>query len=344
VLIGLVIMALIWALDYHRLARLIIPTLIAIIILNLSPLLPVIGVEGNGARSWVLILGQQLQPGELSKIMTIILMAGVVSRYRGRLDSGKEYLKCLGLLAVPLITIMLQPDMGTGMVFFAIGMAILFSGGANRNWLILTLIVLALLIVAVFLLDPILDERAGHDVLLKDYQKNRLLVFLNNDIDPKGISYNLQQAKIAIGSGGLFGKGFMQGTQQVLGFLPEAPTDFVFCVLAEEFGFVGSMGLILLYAFLITVSLRLALRSDDLGALLIAGCIGMWIFQILENIGMTCGLMPITGIPLPFVSYGSSFMVVNFIALGLIGSVSAHKSEDDGGYSRFGRNIQIENV
>ena len=134
---------------------------------------------------------------------------------------------------------------------------------------------------------------------------------------------------IAIGSGGLFGQGYLQGSQHALGILPEAPTDFIFCVLAEELGFVGALALIGLYAALVITAFRIASSSSDLfGLLIVMSITGMWLFQILENIGMTCGLMPITGIPLPFISYGSSFMVVNFALLGLMGSVWAHNKDN----------------
>ena len=163
----------------------------------------------------------------------------------------------------------------------------------------------------------------GDQSLLKQYQRDRLLVFMNQDTaDLTDEGYNLQQAKVAIGSGGLFGQGYMQGSQHSLGILPEAPTDFIFCVLAEELGFFGVMVLLGLYVALFILGFRIASASGDMFGLLIVMCvIGMWLFQILENIGMTCGLMPITGIPLPFMSYGSSFMIVNFILLGMMGSV-----------------------
>jgi rod shape determining protein RodA len=187
------------------------------------------------------------------------------------------------------------------------------------------------MIALVIYLDPILDEAFGRDMLLKDYQMNRLLVFLDETLDPTGAGYNLAQAKIAIGSGGLFGKGLYQATQSTFGFLPEAVTDFIFCVVAEELGFVGCAALLTLYVALIACSFWVAARADDhFGTLIVMGCVGMWVFQILENVGMTCGLMPITGIPLPFVSYGSSFMLTNFMALGLILSVWAHRSPRKG--------------
>ncbi|MDR0459793.1 MAG: rod shape-determining protein RodA, partial [Coriobacteriales bacterium] len=287
-----------------------------------SPLIPGLGVEVNGARNWINIFGQQIQPGEFAKLLIIIAMAALVARYRGKLQSGKDYLFCLGVMLLPVFCVVLQPDLGTGLVFLAIGLTMLFVGGANRWWLALTVICGALAIVGILAADPLLDNLVGHDVLIKEYQINRLLVFMNEDLDPAGLGYNLRQAKIAIGSAGFRGAGFMQGTQSSLGFLPEAPTDFIFCVLAEEFGFLGSLALISLYTLLVLISLRTALKADAFGALLIGGGLGMWVFQILENIGMTCGMMPITGIPLPFMSYGSSFMMINFCMVGLIMSVS----------------------
>ncbi|MCL1880189.1 MAG: rod shape-determining protein RodA [Actinomycetia bacterium] len=331
VVLGAVFMVLVWAFDYRRLLNMLLPLLIVAAVLNLLPLLPGLGVEVNGARCWINIFGQQIQPGEFAKIATILMMAAMVSRFRGKLVHGRDYLKCLALLVVPLLTIMTQPDLGTGMVLFVIGFTILFNGGADRKWLIITVLAIVALITAVLLIDPVLDGWAGHDVLLKNYQKNRLLVFMDNSIDPSGLGYNLNQAKIAIGSGGFMGKGYLQGTQSALGFLPEAATDFIFCVLAEEWGFLGALGLLGLYVFLIVVAIRIALKADVFGRLIVCGCVGMWVFQILENIGMTSGLMPITGIPLPFLSYGSSFMLVNYIAIGLIGSVWAHGRDQQSG-------------
>ena len=160
---------------------------------------------------------------------------------------------------------------------------------------------------------------------LKNYQRQRLFVFIDPENDTSDSGYNLRQAQIAIGSGGFFGKGLLNGTQAALKFLPEAPTDFIFCVLAEELGFIGVVILLGLYAALIVVSLKIAKATDDLfGKLLVVCCVGMWVFQIFENVGMCCGLMPITGIPLPFISFGSSFMIVNCVMLGFIGSVAVN--------------------
>ena len=246
------------------------------------------------------------------------------------LDDPREYCKALGIMIVPFICIMTQPDLGTGLVYLFIAAFALVVGGARAKYLVITLGLFIAAIAAVFALDEVLKYRTSDGSweyrLLKQYQRNRLLVFLNQggtDMSDEG--YNLQQAMIAIGSGGLFGKGLFQSSQGTLGYLPEAPTDFIFCVLAEELGFVGALFLLALYAALIIACIRIARSCGDLFGMVIVMCVvGMWMFQILENIGMDIGLMPITGIPLPFVSYGSSFMVVNFALLGIIGSVWSH--------------------
>ncbi len=325
VAVGIVLFVIITRFDYHALSGLTMVFLVINVVLLLSPHLPIIGSEVKGATSWVKLFGTSLQPGEFAKITVVLLAASVMARYGGRLDDLREYLKVLAILAVPFICVMTQPDTGTGMVYLAIAAFALVAGGANWKFIVGTVAVIAVLVVGIFVLDPVIDGIVGSDVLLKEYQRSRLLVFMDSSYDLSGDGYNLQQAKIAIGSGGLLGKGFMQATQSSLGFLPEAPTDFVFCVFAEEFGFVGAVVLLALYVALIVMALRTARQANDLFGTLIVVCIvGMWLFQILENIGMTCGLMPITGIPLPFMSYGSSFMLVNFVMLGLISSVWVH--------------------
>ena len=324
VAVGLVAMIAIWAFDYRRLSDYTMLFLIVNVVLILSPHLPVIGVNTMGATSWVK-LGPlpQMQPGEFAKVTVILLDASIMARYQGRLDDLTEYLKAVGLMLVPFVCIMTQPDLGTGLVYLFIAAVALVMGGARPKYLLITLGICVLLVVAAFLVDEAIKNATGEYKLLKQYQRNRLLVFMDqsgSDLSDEG--YNLQQAKIAIGSGGLFGQGYMQGSQHALGILPEAPTDFIFCVLAEELGFLGVMALLVLYVALVIIGFRIASASSDLFGLVIVMCIiGMWLFQILENIGMTCGLMPITGIPLPFMSYGSSFMIVNFALLGFMGSV-----------------------
>lgn len=325
VAVGAVLMFVLFRFDYHQLSHYMVLFIIINVVLILMPHLPVIGMSAKGATSWVSFGSFSFQPGEFAKVTVILLAASVVSRYGGRLNDPREYLKSLGIMLIPFLCIMTQPDLGTGLVYLFIDGVALVVGGARPRFIIITLVVLAGGIVALFTLDPIADSIAGTDVLLKEYQRARLLVFLDNSYDPTGDGYNLTQAKIAIGSGGLFGKGYMNATQSTLGYLPESPTDFIFCVLAEELGFFGSLLLLALYIALILISYRIAYNANDLFGTIIVMCIaGMWLFQVLENIGMTCGLMPITGIPLPFMSYGSSFMVVNFVLLGFIGSVWAH--------------------
>lgn len=324
VAIGMVLFVLITRMDYHALSGYTTLFLIINVLLLLSPHLPGIGVEVNGGRSWINI-GTQIQPGEFAKVTVVLLAASVMARYGGRLNDLREYLKALAIMAVPFVCVMTQPDLGTGLVYLVIAAFALIIGGADWRFLAGTVGAMVVLVAAVLILDPIADQIAGHDVLLKDYQKSRLLVFMDSSYDTSGDGYNLQQAKIAIGSGGFLGKGFMQATQSSMGFLPEAPTDFVFCILAEEFGFVGALILLAFYIGLIVVSVNVARGASDLfGTIVVICVVGMWLFQILENIGMDCGLMPITGIPLPFISYGSSFMIVNFMMLGLINSVWVH--------------------
>ncbi len=324
VAVGVVAMVIIWRFDYRRLSEFTTLFIIINVVLILSPHLPIIGVEAKGAQSWINI-GMQIQPGEFAKVTVILLDASVVARYGGKLDDPREYLKSLGIMLIPFVCIMTQPDLGTGLVYLFIAAVALVVGGARPKFLLLTLLAGVIAIACVFAVDEVIKNGTGEYKLLKDYQRSRLLVFLDPGGDTQGDGYNLRQAQIAIGSGGLFGQGYMQGSQHALGILPEAPTDFIFCVLAEELGFLGVVVLLTLYISLVLVSFRIAGSSGDLFGLLIVMCVvGMWLFQILENIGMTCGLMPITGIPLPFMSYGSSFMVVNFAMLGMIGSVWAH--------------------
>lgn len=328
VAVGIICMILMWRFDYRRLSGYTTLFLIVNVVLIMSPHIPGLGTDaGMGAKSWIK-LGMQIQPGEFAKITVILMDAAVMARYGGKLDDPREYMKALGIMLVPFLCIMTQPDLGTGLVYLCIAAFALVIGGARPKYLLVTLIVGIAAIAAVFAIDEVFKSSTGEYKLLKQYQRNRLLVFM----DQSGTAttdegYNLQQAKVAIGSGGLFGKGLFQGTQHSLGLLPEAPTDFIFCVLAEELGFLGALVLLALYGALVLISFRIARGAGDLFGMVIVMCVvGMWLFQILENIGMDCGLMPITGIPLPFMSYGSSFMVVNFFMLGMIGSVWSHNS------------------
>lgn len=332
VAVGLVFMAIFWAYDYNKFEGMYVPLLVISCVLILSPHLPVIGVTTMGATSWINI-GMQVQPGEFAKVTIVLFAASLLSRYNGKLDDVREYCKVVVLLLIPFFCIMTQPDLGTGLVYLFISATTLVMSGCKIEYLLVSLAIVVIGIVAIFALDELLKYQTADGTteyrLLKNYQRSRLFVFMNQgSLESTDEGYNLKQAMIAIGSGGLFGKGLGSSTQSSLGFLPEAPTDFVFCVLAEELGFVGVVLLLVLYATAILFALKLARRcGSTFGMLIICAIVGMWVFQILENIGMCCGLMPITGIPLPFVSYGSSFMIVNFCMLGLIGSIYSHERQ-----------------
>jgi rod shape determining protein RodA len=242
-------------------------------------------------------------------------MAAVISKYKGEIRSASDVGRVLAYLAVPLALIMLQPDLGTGLVFVAITMGMLLVGGMRPRWFLVFALVGAVLVGVVL---------QGH--LLEKYQEDRLLVFVDPGRDPRGAGYNLEQSKIAIGSGELTGKGLGSGTQGNLNFLPERHTDFIFSVLGEELGFLGGVLLLGLYLALLVTALEIAASSSDLfGSLIAGGLIAMWLFQILENMGMTIGLMPITGIPLPFMSFGSSSMITNLVGTGMLLSVWARR-------------------
>lgn len=341
--LGIVLCVLLYHFNYKVFEKLSTPLLIASVVLILSPHLPIIGVEAMGARSWVKI-GMQFQPGEFAKVTVILFAASLMAKYNGKLDDLKEYCKVIIQMAIPFICIMTQPDLGTGLVYFVICGVVVVCGGARARYIVATIIVIVLAFMALLAVDEVLKEPLSDGTyeykLLKNYQRNRLFVFLNQgDIDSSSEGYNLEQAMIAIGSGGAFGKGLGNGTQSSLGFLPEAPTDFIFCVLCEELGFVGAFALIALYAALLFITIKIGRESGSFFGMLI--CIGvatMWLFQILENIGMCSGIMPITGIPLPFVSYGSSFMIMNFACVGLLANI--WKLSGAGGMHKKSKEVQ----
>ncbi|MDO8880007.1 MAG: rod shape-determining protein RodA [Coriobacteriia bacterium] len=310
--VGLVPLALAWAYDYTRLRGWQGPLIALGAFLLLSPRIPGLGYTAGGATSWLAVFGVRLfQPSEPAKLIFIVVVAAVISSFKGRIDTPAEVFKVMAYVAVALVLILLQPDLGTGLVFIAITFVMLIVGGMKGRYFAYAVLVAVLATAAVLQFG-----------LLADYQEDRLLVFVEPERDPTGAGYNLAQSKIAIGSGGLAGKGLGAGTQSNLHFIPARHTDFIFSVLGEELGFLGAVLLLGLFLALLVTALAISTSSRDLyGALISAGIIGMWLFQILENIGMTVGMMPITGIPLPFMSFGSSSMVTNLAAVGLLLSV-----------------------
>ncbi len=311
--VGLIPMLIAWSVDYKILKHWSGPLMVALGFLLISPRIPGLGATAKGATSWLALGGKirLFQPSEPAKLVLIVIMAALIAEFDGKIDRPKDAARILGYLAVAMVLIMLQPDLGTGLIFIAITMTMLLVGGMKGRFFAVLAVVGAIGIGVVL---------GFH--LLQGYQEDRLLVFVDPARDPQGAGYNLAQAKIAIGSGGISGQGLGSGTQGNLHFLPERHTDFIFAVLGEELGFTGALLLLGMYLALLVTALAIAASSRDLyGALIVAGVIGMWTFQILENIGMSLGMMPITGIPLPFLSFGSSAMVTNLGAVGLLLSV-----------------------
>lgn len=324
VAIGLVAAVVVWRYDYRVLANMTTGLFVLACVLMVLPRIPGLGVEGGlGMVGWVRIGPLRFQPSEPGKIVTIFLMAAACAQYNGKIETFRDYAKLCGTLLVPLLLI-LSLDLGTGLVIFFIGAAIIICSGAPRSWVLATIALIVL--AAAFVIIESQIEGIPH--ILQEYQLKRLIVFINPDVDPTDDGYNLRQAMIAVGSGGLFGKGFGNASQALSGFVPEAQTDFVFSLFAEQFGFVGSIVLLALFAWMIFSTIILAMRTESIfSRLLLVGCVAMWTFQVLENVGMCLGIMPITGIPLPFVSYGSSSMVVQLVSVGLAQSVWRHRQK-----------------
>jgi rod shape determining protein RodA len=282
---------------------------------------PVVYVATVGALGLVLLLGAehkgqqasfdigpfQLQPSEFAKVALVVCLAAYVSSLRESMD-GRQLLVVLGLAGVPMGLIYLQPDLGTSLVFGAILLGMLLVSGARARHLVALLLVASIAVVAVVNLG-----------VLKDYQYRRLTSFLEPESDTDRSAYNLAQSKTAIGSGGLAGKGLFQGTQTNLSYVPEQHTDFIFTAVGEQLGLVGSALLLVVFALLAWRTWRsAALAKDVAGSLICVGVLAMLTFQIFENVGMTMGIMPITGIPLPFLSYGGSSTLATFAAVGLV--------------------------
>lgn len=326
VAIGLVCAAFIWHYDYRNLSGLTTALLVADIVLMLLPSVPGLSYSAKGMTGWIKVplVGFTFQPSEIAKLVTVYLMAALSAQYNGKIDDFREYVRLCATLCVPFVLILTQPDLGTGLVVLVSGAAIIICGGAKRSWVLVTVAIL----VAGIAIVVISSNTPGLPHILKEYQMKRLIVFIDPSVDPTGDGYNLKQAEIAVGSGGFFGKGIGNATQAGQGFLPEAHTDFVFALLAEEFGFLGSIILIGLFMWLILASIGLAQKVDSpFGKLVIVGVSTIWMFQLLENVGMCIGVMPITGIPLPFISFGSSSMLAQVTAVGMVQSVYKHRQK-----------------
>ncbi|AGB41887.1 rod shape-determining protein RodA [Halobacteroides halobius DSM 5150] len=278
----------------------------------------------QGGQSWIRLGPFSFQPSEITKIAVIITLADVLTKRKRRI----KYI--LGLIVpgiyigVPFILILLQNDLGTSLVLLAIFIGMIYVAGANSKFLFGSIFG----VIAVTASWVSAHLYLGVPIPLQRYQLNRFLVLVNPQFDPLGAGYNVIQSKVAIGSGGIFGKGLFAGTQNQLNFLPERHTDFIFSVLGEEFGLIGTMVVLVCYFILIWRGITVAKNAkDSFGRFLVIGVLCMYIFHIVENVGMTLGIMPVTGIPLPFISYGGSAMVTNLIGIGLILNVNMRRKK-----------------
>lgn len=318
--LGLVAMVVIISIDYRAWKRW--TNLIYFANLALLTVVLLIGKTVFGSQRWFRLGPLNLQPSELAKIGIVLTLAKLLEKPR-ETQGWKEIGLAFFLAAVPMGLILLQPDMGTSAVFIGLVFTMLFVNGANPKYLAIIGAGLGAAAGA-----AIFVSMKGWLPIIKPYQLTRLLVFLDPYADRNGAGWNIIQSMIAIGSGGFLGKGILNGTQSQLHFLPANHTDFVFSVIAEEFGFIGALFVLALYVFLIWRGLRIAmLAKDTYGMLLATGATSIFFFHLIINVGMTVGIMPVTGLPLPFITAGGSTMLTSLIAVGIILNVGLRRSK-----------------
>ncbi len=315
--ISLVTMVIVMFIDYDLIVKA-SPIIYGIFIILLIAVLFTAPV--NGATSWFDIGFFSFQPGEFAKIFVILFLTYAITKIQKNnkddINKPTRLLILFAILGVPVLLIIKQPDYGTAAAFIIATAIMLITSGINKKYIIIT----ALLIV---ILVPIL-----YNFVLPEHAKKRIEIFLNPESDPRGSGYNIIQSKLAIGAGGLTGMGLFKGNQTQLGFLYPKTTDFIFAVISEEMGFVVACSIVILYVYLITKCLYVAKTSkDEMGSLIASGIVGVFIFHMVENIGMVMGLLPITGVPLPFISYGGSSLITNFICIGLILNISSKRQK-----------------
>jgi rod shape determining protein RodA len=313
VAIGLVLMVMVLATD-HRWVRIMAPLVYLASVVGLVLVL-VMGTTINGSRSWLMLGGLSIQPSEFAKLAVVIGMALLVAEraeggWRRRVGSV-DVLGMLAIAGVPAALILMQPDLGTMLVLTATVFGVLAISGAPRAWL------------GILFAGGIAGAAVGVVAgVLKDYQIDRFMAFTNPALDPRGAGYNVEQARTAVGNGGLFGQGLFDGSQTRSGFVPEQHTDFIFTVAGEELGLVGAGLLIALMAIVVWRAVSIASHTDDVFGRVAAAGIACWFgFQAFQNIGMCMGIMPVTGVPLPFVSYGGSSMFASMLAVGLLQNI-----------------------
>lgn len=309
--VGIALMLAMLAVDYRVLLKFSFPIWAA----SLVPLvyLIVFGRRIAHVRSWVRFGGYQFQPAEVAKVATALLLAYLFENEQDRRLRPAALVKLFAMVLLPCLLVFLQPDLGLALTFLPLLLVGMYFGRMRRRWWVTLAVALAVCCAVGWM-------------FLKDYQKQRITTFVHPDADVAGAGYQVRQSKIAVGSGGLFGKGYRRGTQSQLRFLPVRHTDFIFAVLAEEFGFVGVLVVLGLYAAVVLRGLRLATHARDRGgAILVLGLIACLFFSVLLNTGMMIGLFPTTGIPLPLLSYGGSSVATTLASIGLILSVEARR-------------------
>ena len=311
--VGFVVMMLTASIDYRKYRDWIIP-IYTLMCLMLALVVSPLGATTKGAQSRFELAGLQLQPSELAKPVLILALASLFAAWKGDIDVRRLGM-ALGVALLPMALIMLQPDLGTALVFIAITIAIFVAAGVRGRYLAILALVGVIAVVGILKSD-----------VLATYQKERLTTFLDSNHDTAGATYNVTQSQTTIANGGPWGKGLFKGPQTQLGFVPEQQTDFIFTVVGEELGFAGAATLLLLFATIMWRTWRAAqLARDQLGTLICVGVLAMFGFQVFESVGMTMGIMPVTGIPLPFMSYGGSSSLACFAAIGLVLNVHMHR-------------------
>lgn len=306
--------------DLHSIKKLINPAFYLTIFLLIVVL--ILGIETRGSVRWIPLGFFNIQPSEFAKPVLLLLIASFWSK---NVSSWRNILKSLLWISPILILVFIQPDLGSTLTLLSIWLGMLFVSRISIKKILVLILIAAIVIPTSWM-------------FLRDYQKQRIVGFLNPETDPLGRGYNLIQSTIAVGSGEIFGRGLGRGTQSRLQFLPEFRTDFIFASIAEEWGFLGCFVILFLYLYLLIYFLRLANQTDDNFSFLITiGVFSMLLFQIFVNIGMNIGIVPITGITLPLISYGGSSLIVTFICLGLVASASKSRrridTEGDFGYN-----------
>jgi rod shape determining protein RodA len=295
--------------DYHNLAK--INRAIYVILFSLLFYTLIFGLAVKGGRRWIDFGIGSFQPAEFIKLSIILGLSRLLYLKRGQINSLKTLVWSILYAALPALFVAAQPDLGSAIIIMGLWLGIIFLSPIKKKYLVILFIIF------------LIGAGVAWKFLLKDFQKSRIEVFINPNLDPRGRGYNVKQAAIAVGAGQIFGRGLGKGVQSQSKFLPERQTDFIFAASSEEIGFVGSTTLLLLYFFLFFRLLTILKRAkDDLGMYLAGGVLFLFFFQVLINVGMNLGIMPVTGIPLPFVSAGGSSLVVSLLALGVAQNIS----------------------